>query len=989
MNKYITTSILSICILLSTSTSVFASTTITTATGNYVIENKEDVYSPNEYPLIKISGKSNLKQTFQKFISSILNKPKDLIEIKNPEGQIIFSQNIKSKEDKIEVDKGLIPGKYEILLNNETVDTFAWGVLVINHNQDQYLPNQTAYLQFAALDSTGNTVCDADLSFQVTEPSGTISNYHPNRSSTCGVNNVTDNPDYYYHLPLGNSGQYKIILTNNNNGYSTDTTVQVVDHAPYIVERVGATRLNPFKSDYTMNLKVKAYTNFEGTISETLGEKFYAKTPTTWEVKFVAGETYDLSYTYQAPKISPAIFTLGPIKIGDHQELRKWQLALDSGTIDHVFVEQTTQQTRTGSTAYGDISGATISSSNFTAGKKYLLVVNAWVSKNTTGTRAAIKTVHGSTDFSTSVMVLEPQTTTSWHPYTWFTVWTAVSGEDIKLQFATPNSSAQTVRADQITMLAINLSDDLTENTDWYFSEDTSGPTTYTTTMTDRASVTFTPGTASDSWLVMGTNRSQGVGGADNQESQLLQTGATASNEPLTSQEGEDTTNDRFVHTLFKVYSLPASSQTFTMRSRQDSVTVAGSYLSSAVFALNLSKFKNQASVYTAAQSSGLSTTNFASNVQTLEFTPDNTGPVWVMSSWTGDAVAAGNYQRSRLQVEDDSSTLNDQPPSQTSDEYQQNDAWDGTDELLYQYQTVTTLGGSIAHTINSDGSNEVSGGVSEDRTIFAVTMELTTPPNTPPSTPSLDAPSDTATNQSLTPTLQTTTTDPNSDYLRYKIELCENVGMTTNCSTFDQTSSQTGWSGQNTQTSTAYTSGTQATYTIQSSLSNSTTYYWRSYAIDPAGTDTWSSTQGTPFSFTTTTAPSAPTTPYTEGATNPTGITDLTPEFSAIHSDSDSDPAVYYEIEVNNASDFTGTVMWDTGQTAMSSLSSGVRSTDVSYAGTSLSYDGTTYYWRIRFTDDKGAVGSWSAVQSFTMDTTPTDTFNFKGLNLNGINIE
>ncbi|MBU1323521.1 hypothetical protein KKE75_05695, partial [Patescibacteria group bacterium] len=99
---------------------------------------------------------------------------------------------------------------------------------------------------------------------------------------------------------------------------------------------------------------------------------------------------------------------------------------------------------------------------------------------------------------------------------------------------------------------------------------------------------------------------------------------------------------------------------------------------------------------------------------------------------------------------------------------------------------------------------------------------------------------------------LKTTTTDADSDYLRYKIEMCENAGMTTNCQTFDQTASQTGWSGQNTESNTAYTSGTQATYTIQTALDNWKVYYWRSYAIDPGGSNTWSSTQTTPSSFTT-----------------------------------------------------------------------------------------------------------------------------------------
>lgn len=243
---------------------------------------------------------------------------------------------------------------------------------------------------------------------------------------------------------------------------------------------------------------------------------------------------------------------------------------------------------------------------------------------------------------------------------------------------------------------------------------------------------------------------------------------------------------------------------------------------------------------------------------------------------------------------------------------------------------------------------------------------------NSAPATPSLDTPANSATNQSLTPALKTTTTDADSDYLRYKIELCTNVGMSAGCQTFDQTSSQTGWSGQNTQSSTAYTSGTQATYTVQSALATATTYYWRSYGIDPGGTNSWSSTQGSPYSFTTTTAPSAPTTPYAEGATNPTGIVDLTPEFSSVHNDPDGDAATYYEIEVNTASNFGGTVMWDTGATSMSSLADGVRSTDVSYAGTSLSYNNTTYYWRIRFFDNKGATGAWSATANFSTNSAP-----------------
>lgn len=130
---------------------------------------------------------------------------------------------------------------------------------------------------------------------------------------------------------------------------------------------------------------------------------------------------------------------------------------------------------------------------------------------------------------------------------------------------------------------------------------------------------------------------------------------------------------------------------------------------------------------------------------------------------------------------------------------------------------------------------------------------------NTAPNTPTLNSPTTASTAVSRTPTLYTTATDPNSDYLRYKIILCTDTNMTQNCQTFDQTSSQAGWNGQSDQGGTAYLSGNQASYTISTPLNYITTYYWKSYAIDPGGINTWSGTQVTPNSFTTT-AVEAPT---------------------------------------------------------------------------------------------------------------------------------
>jgi len=236
------------------------------------------------------------------------------------------------------------------------------------------------------------------------------------------------------------------------------------------------------------------------------------------------------------------------------------------------------------------------------------------------------------------------------------------------------------------------------------------------------------------------------------------------------------------------------------------------------------------------------------------------------------------------------------------------------------------------------------------------------------PNTPSLNEPTDGSTiTTSLTPSLKTQTTDDNSDYLRYKIQLCEDESMTTNCQTFDQTSSQTGWSGQNTESSTAYTSGTEATYTPQSNLTSGTTYYWRSYAIDPGGSNTWSGTQSPVYSFTMGSM-SQPTNLQTESLLNPTGITDLTPEFSAICNHTITGLIFdKYQIQVDDSPDFSSTV-WNSGDsgTAMSNCTEGNRSSEISYAGSTLSTNGKLYYWKIRFWDETSQTSPWSTEHAF-----------------------
>ena len=49
-----------------------------------------------------------------------------------------------------------------------------------------------------------------------------------------------------------------------------------------------------------------------------------------WQVNFTKGRNYQLSYSYQAPQVSPEFYLLGPLKIGVFSETRQWQVAVDA-----------------------------------------------------------------------------------------------------------------------------------------------------------------------------------------------------------------------------------------------------------------------------------------------------------------------------------------------------------------------------------------------------------------------------------------------------------------------------------------------------------------------------------------------------------------------------------------------------------------------------------------------------------------------------------
>jgi adhesin/invasin len=112
---------------------------------------------------------------------------------------------------------------------------------------------------------------------------------------------------------------------------------------------------------------------------------------------------------------------------------------------------------------------------------------------------------------------------------------------------------------------------------------------------------------------------------------------------------------------------------------------------------------------------------------------------------------------------------------------------------------------------------------------------------NTAPDAPNGILPADTATQVSSTPTFQVAGLDKDGDALQYRLEVARDAQFTSGVMSFDQTISNTGWSGQT--IGTTYGLGSTATFSLPpaNTLNANTQYWWRVTSYDAFGSRTWS----------------------------------------------------------------------------------------------------------------------------------------------------
>lgn len=406
-------------------------------------------------------------------------------------------------------------------------------------------------------------------------------------------------------------------------------------------------------------------------------------------------------------------------------------IAAATKEIPHAYAEMVSRQ-MTESPIFVDIPGANLSNTNFDQNKKYLIYVTAQFTISDASETASLRLVHGGTAFTGSENGMDPISNLSYYTYAWFTVWSpttvAEANEDVKLQFrrTTTDGGTDLVRVEEITMFALEISEELTENTDWYFNEDTTAnqPLGTTWTVANNAAVTFTPNCAGEDWLVMGTAQLDPCcsNGDFRYQTRIEATGGVTNNVELVSKEVEDNVNDLMIETLVNIYTIPEVATTFTSESQLEAVH-AGEREYSAVFAMNLDKFKEYKFISSPEIRDVGAFPDFVTEVHSLSFDVEEKSNVWVLGYFIMDGGGTGGHH-TRMQLYENGQIQVDQPPTQTTDLLQQNRHWDGAGEHEWTIQTVENLdAGTYTVDIDADSAFSNTNNDAEDRLLAAFSM--------------------------------------------------------------------------------------------------------------------------------------------------------------------------------------------------------------------------------------------------------------------------
>jgi len=385
------------------------------------------------------------------------------------------------------------------------------------------------------------------------------------------------------------------------------------------------------------------------------------------------------------------------------------------------------------STTWVDV--CSISAGSFTAGKQYLILASAFARYTSSLNEVRMRLVHGSTptEFTDASLAAELTADNQKTNFGWMYVFTQPgTAEAVTLQISISSTGTGTCDLGQI--FALNLDDVGAQNTEWYYTEDT---TDYTTTgsKVSKASITFTPN-GTDDWLIIG-NAMQ-LPGSVTANYQMDLNDSVAGALVSIDIEGEDTTNDKRGHLLMTTVTPSNASHTYSMRFSHE--TTAGTVYSNRIFALRLNRFSQHSFSSAAAQDTPAASPTWTTT-RTLAPTPTVTGNWFIWGYLSNDVGTLTDDLNMRLQINASGGGLASDP-NVTSDPGQ--DSWDATDIVPENIFKQKQLSSGASRTINLDVTMIAGTTLRvQERTLVAFSLEL----------------SGTTTNQSVTATSGSTMT--------------------------------------------------------------------------------------------------------------------------------------------------------------------------------------------------------------------------------------
>lgn len=343
-----------------------------------------------------------------------------------------------------------------------------------------------------------------------------------------------------------------------------------------------------------------------------------------------------------------------------------------------------------------------IAAGSFTASKKYLIICNAQVSTNSSANEVRIRLVSGTTPtvFTDASLAYELTASVQVNSVGYFTVFDQPgTAEAITLQISSSSTNTSTAVLGQI--FAMKLSDDFTEDTDWWYEEQL---TDYTTTSalsatdaTESASESFTANGTTTYWILGNYVLTPSIATANYLTSLFNDIDAT--DIVLQDIEGEDITNETRSHLI--TYAETPADATYNWQMRFAHETTTPHVIkSSRIFVLRLNKFDQNAFTFASAEEQPAASPSWTTT-RTLAPNPNVTGDWFVFGYFNNDPNLVTNSTNTRMQINPSGGGLADNPAKSVSTPLQ--DLWDDTDVNPYQIFKMVSLSSGAGRTINFD----------------------------------------------------------------------------------------------------------------------------------------------------------------------------------------------------------------------------------------------------------------------------------------------